>query len=126
MRIGTINGLVPDLKKAATEIILSPAKNATASAVLYSIRAKLNKLRSRGKRIVFIEPTHPNYSIHYCVVHDDSFLIQIDQFVEEILRGAELWLDAVQETETFKKNYENFARRHPNGLASVRGVPVVG
>jgi hypothetical protein len=80
----------------------------------------------RRRRIVFIEPGHPNFSIHYCDVHTDTFLIQIDQFVEEILQGCELWLDEVQETEIFQKNYENFARCHPNGLASVRGIPVVG
>jgi hypothetical protein len=60
------------------------------------------------------------------MIHNDTFLIQIDEFVEEILHGCELWLSAVEETEIFKRNYESFARRHPNGLASVKGVPVVG
>ncbi len=82
--------------------------------------------KPRPTRIVFVEPGYSNYSIHYCEIHNDTFLIQIDRFVEEIMQGCELWLDTVQETETFKKNYENFARRHPNGLASVKGVPVVG
>jgi hypothetical protein len=94
-------------------------------ALLHQGKFKQTK-KPIGRRIIFIEPGYPNYSIHYCAVHNDSFLIQIDQFVEEILRGCELWLDAIQETETFKKNYKNFARRHPNGLASVKRVPVVG
>lgn len=75
---------------------------------------------------MFIEPGYRNYSIHYCVINNDAFLIQIDQFVEEILHGCELWIDAVQETEIFRKNYKNFARRHQEGLASVLGVPVIG
>lgn len=94
-------------------------------ALLHQGKFKQSK-NPKSRKIIFVEPGYPNYSIHYCEIHNNAFLIQIDQFVEEIMRGCELWLDAVRETETFKKNYENFARRHPNGLASVKGVPVVG
>lgn len=79
------------------------------------------------KKIIFIEPGHPNYSIHYCLVAGEALLIQIDQFVEEVLHGCELWLEAVKNTEPFKTNYDHFARRHPQGMAPyVTGVPVVG
>jgi hypothetical protein len=79
------------------------------------------------KKIIFIEPGHPNYSIHYCRIADGALLIQIDQFVEEVLRGCELWLEAIKNTDTFERNYEHFAKRHPRGMAPyVVGVPVVG
>ena len=80
----------------------------------------------KAKKIMFIEPGYRNYFIHYCMINNEAFLIQIDQFVEEILRGCELWFNPVQETESYRKNYESFARRHPEGFASVLGVPVVG
>jgi hypothetical protein len=79
------------------------------------------------RKIIFIEPGHPNYSIHYCLVGGDALLIQIDQFIEEVLRGCELWLEAVKDTEPFVTNYGHFAKRHPQGVAPyVIGVPVVG
>jgi len=77
--------------------------------------------------ILFIEPGHQNYNIHYCVIGGGALLIQLDEFVEEVLRGCEMWLEAVEATEPFKSNYQSFARRHPQGLAPyVEGVPVIG
>jgi hypothetical protein len=83
--------------------------------------------KSTYKRIIFVEPGHPNYNIHYCVIGGEALLIQIDQFVEEALQGCELWLKDVQDTEPFRGNYARFARRHPQGIDPyVLGVPVVG
>lgn len=82
---------------------------------------------SRYSNIMFIEPGCSNYEIHYCLVRGKALLIQLDQFVEEVLRGCELWLESVEGTELFEKNYSRFARRHPQGLAPyVVGVPVIG
>ena len=81
------------------------------------------------RKIIFIEPGHPNYSIHYCLVGGpgEALLIQVDQFVEEVLHGCELWLEEVKNTEPFETNYAHFATRHPQGMAPyVTGVPVVG
>lgn len=94
--------------------------------------ALLHQGRSQGpndeySKIMFIEPGHQNYSIHYCLIGDKALLIQLDKFVEEVLRGCELWLESVEGTEPFEKNYSLFARRHPQGLAPyVIGVPVIG
>ena len=77
--------------------------------------------------IMFIEPGHKNYSIHYCVVGNEALLIQVNEFIEEILRGCELWLESVEGTDLFERNYNQFARRRPEGLAPyVVGVPVIG
>lgn len=83
--------------------------------------------KSPYTRVIFIEPGAPNYSIHYCVIGNEALLIQIDDFVEEMLVGCEKWLQSVKETQPFEKNFGRFATRHPMGLAPyVLGVPVVG
>ena len=83
--------------------------------------------KSPYTRVIFIEPGAPNYSIHYCLIQNEALLIQIDAFVEEVLRGCELWFQSVRGTEQFKKHFGRFAARHPNGLPPyVHGVPVVG
>ena len=77
--------------------------------------------------IMFIEPGHPNFSIHYCLVGGSALLIQLDEFVHEVLRGCELWLGTVQGTAPFERNYASFAKRHPQGLTPyVVGAPVIG
>jgi hypothetical protein len=83
--------------------------------------------KSPYARVIFIEPGSPNYSIHYCLIGNEALLIQIDEFVEEMLTGCEKWLLSVKGTQPFDGNFGRFATRHPNGLAPyVRGVPVVG
>jgi hypothetical protein len=78
-------------------------------------------------QILFIEPGYPNYQLHYCVISGRALLIQLESFVDEILRGCELWLKIVENTKLFKTNYARFARRHENSVAPyVLGVPVVG
>lgn len=82
---------------------------------------------SEYTNIMFIEPGYDNYQIHYCTIKGEALLIQVDQFIEEILSGCELWLRSVEGTEPFDENYKHFARRHPEGLAPyVFGVPVIG
>lgn len=78
-------------------------------------------------RVIFIEPGAPNYQLHYCVIRGEALLIQIDEFVDEVLTGCEKWLSSVEGTEPFQSNVARFATRHPNGLPPyVLGVPVVG
>lgn len=92
--------------------------------------AMLHQGRSQRKqdayaKIVFVEPGHPHYGLHYCLVARDVLMIQLDEFVDEVLRGCELWLNARKGTEPFETNYRHFARRHPDGLAPyVVGGPV--
>ena len=79
------------------------------------------------ERIVFIEPGHPNYSLHYCTVSGKILVIQLDAFVREVLDGCLLWLKDVEGSEPFETNYSSFARRHPDGLAPyIIGPPLVG
>lgn len=108
-------------------------ENPLSGEACYGFRcAMLHQGRSQRandqySHIMFIEPGHPNYSIHYCLVSARVLLIQLDEFVQEVLQGCELWLGAVQGTEPFERNYAHFAKRHPQGLTPyVVGVPVVG
>ncbi|MDP2820379.1 MAG: hypothetical protein Q8O29_19295 [Polaromonas sp.] len=83
------------------------------------------------KRIMFVEPGHPNGQLHYVVLGSASaepaLLIQIDEFIEEMLVGCERWLNEVAGTQPFENNYALFARRHPTGLKPwLSGVPVIG
>lgn len=83
--------------------------------------------KSPYTRIIFIEPGAKNYGLHYCLIREEALLIQLDAFVEEVLKGCELWLGSVKGTEQYEKNFIRFATRHSNGLAPyVLGTPVVG
>lgn len=78
------------------------------------------------RRVIFIEPGAPNYNIHYCLIGNGALLIQIDEFVQEMLTGCEKWLQSVKGTQPFETNFGLFATRHANGLAPyVHGPPVV-
>ena len=78
-------------------------------------------------KIVFIEPGHPNYQLHYCTVSGKVLVIQLDAFVGEVLDGCDLWLKDVEGTKPFTENYARFARRHPDGLPPyIVGPALVG
>ena len=86
---------------------------------------------STYKRIMFIEPGNPTHQMHYVEIGADSpepaLLIQIDEFIEEILVGCENWLRQVNGTQPFEANYAQFAKHHSDGLKPwITGVPVVG
>jgi hypothetical protein len=108
-------------------------ENPLSGEACYAFRcAMLHQGRSQRaddtyRHIMFIEPGHPNYSIHYCVVRSEALLIQLDEFVREVLQGCELWLSHVEGTESFERNYTCYAKLRPEGLAPyVVGVPIVG
>jgi hypothetical protein len=107
--------------------------NPFSGEACYSFRCSmLHQGRSQRQgdaytKIMFIEPGYPNYQMHYVQIGGAALLIQVDEFIDEIVTGCELWLAGVKGTELFKKNYATFARRHPAGLAPyVNGVPVIG
>ena len=83
--------------------------------------------RAPFERILFIEPgTTDAVVIHYHVI-DKALMIDVKSFCREIVDGARLWLDAVESTPLFQKNYDKFARRHREGMRPyIVGVPVVG
>ena len=77
------------------------------------------------KRILFIEPSATT-NIFHNVVMNDALNIDVRIFCNDIITGAEQWLSENEETELYKKNYDKFMRRYPNGLNPyIVGVPVI-
>lgn len=82
--------------------------------------------KSRYGRVFFVEPRDSRATMH-CNVHNDALNIDLRIFCEDIIAGAMQWLDEVEGTPTFERNYNKFMRRYPNGLAPfVVGFPVIG
>jgi len=82
--------------------------------------------KSPISRVIFIEPGSTSNVVHYSTF-DTTLCIDIASFGREVLSGARMWLDKVENTERYKTNYGKFARRHPEGLKPyIIGFPVVG
>jgi hypothetical protein len=83
------------------------------------------------KRIMFIEPGYANAEMHYVTLGaattEPALLIQVDEFIDDLIVGCQDWLKKVSGTEPFEANYALFARRHADGLKPwLIGVPVIG
>lgn len=78
-------------------------------------------------RIFFVEPsTSPGVLMHLNVF-DNCLNIDVRVFCNDIVDGAERWLDEVETSERYQNNYYHYMKRHPNGLLPyVSGVPVIG
>jgi hypothetical protein len=81
---------------------------------------------------LFIEPGTSSGQVHKGVIlgglhgKPDALTIDIGIFCEDILTGAEQWLDEVEGTEPYESNYARFMKRHPEGLPPyITGVSVV-
>ncbi len=82
--------------------------------------------KSQFERIIFIEPRAVPGTIHYARM-EGALCIDLPTFCSEVISGARLWLDSVEGTDLYQRNYSEFASRHPNGLMPyVFGVPVIG
>ncbi|MCH8208557.1 MAG: hypothetical protein IIA62_05835 [Nitrospinae bacterium] len=82
--------------------------------------------RSNYKRVLFVEPSATTNVFHNNIVND-ALNIDVRVFCNDIISGAEKWLGENEETKLFKKNYDKFMKRYPNGLKPyIVGVPVIG
>ena len=81
--------------------------------------------KSNYKRVLFVEPSATTNVFHNNIM-EDALNIDVRIFCNDIISGAEAWLDENEETELYKKNYDKFMRRYPNGLSPyIVGVPVI-
>jgi len=81
--------------------------------------------KSCYSRVIFVEPLATTNILH-CNILGDALNIDVRIFCRDILEGAEQWLERVENTEVFLKNYDKFMRRYPNGLRPyIIGVPVI-
>ena len=82
--------------------------------------------QSPYSRIIFIEPGATTNVVHYGIMND-ALCIDLKSFCKEMIRGAKQWLDSIEGSEQFERNYNLFVKRYPTGLPPyIVGVPVVG
>ena len=82
--------------------------------------------RSGYSRGIFVEP-FATTNVFHCNVMNDALNIDVRIFCNDIIDGANVWLQEYEGTELFKQNHEKFMTRYPNGLAPyIVGVPVIG
>lgn len=80
--------------------------------------------KSNYSRIIFLEPTS-NRIFHNNIVRD-ALNIDVRIFCIDIINGVHQWLKKVESTELYKKNYDKFIKRHPDGLELyIQGISVV-
>lgn len=81
--------------------------------------------KSTYSRFLFVEPSVTTNIIH-CGILDDALCIDVRIFCMDIISGALVWLQQYEGTELYKRNYNKFMRRYPNGLSPyIGGVPVI-
>lgn len=82
--------------------------------------------KSGYSRILFVEPSATT-NVFHCNILNDALNIDVRIFCNDIIEGAKIWLQRYENTELYKRNYDKFMRRYPNGLAPyIVGVPVIG
>jgi hypothetical protein len=93
-------------------------------------QGKSSNFKSSYKKIFFIEPGTSNNSGHYNRTESNGInLLQIDfnSFCLEIIAGTKDWLDQVEHTEHYQRNYNASARRHLNSsLPFFNGATIIG
>lgn len=78
------------------------------------------------KRVIFIEPSATTNILHNNILND-ALNIDVKIFCNDIVSGVEKWLDENENTDLYKRNYDKFMRRYPNGLPPyIVGVSVIG
>ena len=93
-------------------------------AALHQGRATHPKMQY--KRVLFVEPSATDNILLHNNVLNDALNIDIRLFVRDILEGASKWLQEVENTANYQRNYAHFMRRYPNGLSPyISGVPVI-
>ena len=81
--------------------------------------------KSSYKRVLFIEPSATTNILHNNIMND-ALNIDVKIFCNDLVNGAEKWLDENENTDLYKKNYDKFMRRYPNGLPPyIVGVSVI-
>lgn len=124
----TVLASVPDHAKEYVTEIENPLDGEACYLFRCSLlhQGKTVHPKSKYSRIIFIEPGTTSNVIHYGVIND-ALCIDLMSFCKEMILGVRMWLDEVEHSGQFRRNYESFVKRHPTGLSPyIRGVPVIG
>ncbi len=77
-------------------------------------------------RIMFIEPGETPTPCVHDVLCNDALAIDVRLFCEDVIRAVEKWLEDMEGSDMFKKNYDKCVRRYPEGLPGyMEGPPVI-
>lgn len=75
--------------------------------------------------MLFVEPGATTNVFHNNILND-ALNIDVRLFVRDLLAGAFAWLQQVEGSANYQRNYTLFMQRYPNGLAPyIVGVPVI-
>lgn len=81
--------------------------------------------KSTYERVIFVEPNITGNVFHKNILNN-ALNIDVRIFCEDILQGVETWLEENENGDNYKKNYNKYMKRHPNGLAPfIVGTPVI-
>jgi len=84
-----------------------------------------HRKNSRYTRVLFVEPSATNIVLHLNIIFG-ALNIDVGIFCNDLVGGAEKWLDENENTDLYRKNYDRFMRRYPDGLRPyIVGVPVI-
>lgn len=79
----------------------------------------------RYSRVLFVEPGATTNIFHNNILND-VLNIDLKLFVHDLLTGALAWLQEVEHSANYQRNYTLFMQRYPNGIAPyIVGVPVI-
>jgi hypothetical protein len=90
-------------------------------------QGSLRHPRGTYERVVFLEPgTAPGVILHNNVIMD-ALNIDVSIFCREVIEAGRAWLTETEESDTYRRNFDRFLKRHPEGLPPyIAGVPVIG
>ncbi|MCX6724324.1 MAG: hypothetical protein NT155_04125 [Candidatus Staskawiczbacteria bacterium] len=82
-------------------------------------------VKSNYKRVLFIEPSATTNIFHNNILND-ALNIDVKIFCNDLVSGAEKWLEENENTDIYKNNYIKFMQRYPKGLPPyIGGVSVI-
>lgn len=82
--------------------------------------------KSTYDRIFFVEPGTTD-NVFHLNTFDNTLNIDAPTFCNDMIDSAVSWLDNVENTERYRRNYDRFMKRYPEGLAPfMTGFPVIG
>lgn len=81
---------------------------------------------SKYTRIIFLEPGSSGHTFHNNLI-DDALNLDVRIFCFDVMGAAAAWINANEDTATYKNNSARFIQRYPAGLAPyIVGTPVIG
>lgn len=88
-------------------------------------QGRLEPHKGSYSRVLFVEPNGSGNVLH-CNVLNDALNIDVGVFVADIIASARAWLEHVERTELYGRNYGRTMQRYPAGLSPyIGGVPVI-